>query len=233
MLVRLILTLLVLFVFVSFAGARTLFFDDFEGKAKGNWVFTDVEGKGTWEVTKFDGKGVLKAASINAWTGATVDGVASLKNHNEIWASCMFLCEQDITSCNELGLLTDPKTIPGNWYLSTCEGGNEIGIDEANIAWHGRIPFKWELGKWYRMKIMVSKDTIYGKMWLDKDKEPDKWLTQAKMTTHLEEDGVGLISYHCITYFDDVIVATDEKSLVAMAVSSGNKLAVAWGSIKF
>ena len=130
-------------------------------------------------------------------------------------------------------MLTDPSVLSGNWYLSTCEGGNEIGIDEAAIAWHNRIPFKWELEKWYVIKIMVSKDgMMYGKMWLEEDEEPDEWLTQADLASHLDQDGVGLVSYHCITYFDDVIVATSEESLTPMAVYPKSKLTATWGELK-
>ena len=40
------LIVLLMFVFSGFATAKMLFFDDFEGKAKGDWVFSDLEGKG-------------------------------------------------------------------------------------------------------------------------------------------------------------------------------------------
>lgn len=227
-----ILLLLVSFTF-SVANAETLFVDDFEGGTKGKWVFGDLEGKGKWEAAKFEGRGVFKVTSIGAWTGATVDGVASLKNYDELWATCKFRAEQDIGSCNELGLLTNPGNLTGNWYLSTAEGGNEVGIDECAVAWHGRVAYKWELNKWYNSKIMVSKDkTMYGKMWPEGENEPSKWLTQEKLTSHFDEDGVGLMSYHCITYFDDVIVASSEESLVPKAVSSKSKLAISWGKIK-
>lgn len=230
---KLVLAMLLMFVLSGLTFAETLFYDDFEGKIKNNWVFADAEGKGVWEITKLDGKGVFKATSIGAWTGAAVDGVASLKDNNEIWATCKFRAEQGIQSCNELGLLTNPESLSGNWYLSTCEGGSEIGIDEAAVAWHGRIPFKWELDKWYSIKIMVEKGgTFYGKMWAEGDKEPDKWMTQENLASHLDEDGVGFVSYHCITYFDDVVVATSEGSLVPMMVSPEEKLAVCWGKVK-
>ena len=232
-----LMTLLPMLLFASFsflvANAETLFVDDFEGGTKGKWVFADLEGKGKWGAAKFEGRGVFKVDSIGAWTGATVAGVASLKDHDELWATCKFKCEQDIGSCNELGLLTNPKELRGNWYLATCEGGGEVGIDECGVAWHGRVPYKWELDKWYNMKIMVSKDkTMYGKMWPEGGDEPSKWLTQETLTSRLDEDGVGLMSYHCITYFDDVIVASSEESLVPKAVSPKGKLAVSWCKIK-
>ncbi len=229
----LLISLFVMLMLSGVAGSKTLFTDDFEGKAKGDWVFGNLEGKGVWEVIKFEGRWVFKVTSIGAWTGATVDGVASLKDYDEIWATCKFRVEEDINSCNELGLLTNPDSLTGNWYLSTCEGGSEIGIDECAVAWHGRVPYKWELGKWYNAKIMVSKDgTMYGKMWPEGDDESKGWLTQGSLTSHLDEDGVGLMSYHCITYFDDVIVASTEDSLGPMAVSPGDKIATLWGNVK-
>ena len=224
-------------VFASFsfsvANAKTLFFDDFEGGTKGKWVFADLDGKGKWETATFDGRGVFKVDSNGAWTGATVDGVASLKDYDELWATCKFRAEQEIGSCNELGLLTNPEALSGNWYLSTCEGGSEVGIDECGVAWHSRVAYKWELDEWYNMKIMIAKDdTMYGKMWPEGEDEPAKWLTQEKLTSHLDEDGVGLMSYQCVTYFDDVVVASDEQSLTPKSVLPKGKLAVSWGQIK-
>jgi len=195
-------------------------------------VFADLEGKGKWEAAKVEGRGVFKVDSTGAWTGATVDGVASLGDYDELWAICKFRVEQNIGSCSELGLLTNPETLSGNWYLATCEGGSEVGIDECGVAWHGRVAYKWELDQWYNMKIMVSKDTMYGKMWPEGENEPSKWLTQETLTSHLDEDGIGLMSYHCTTYFDDVIVASDEKSLVPKAMSQKGKLAISWCKIK-
>jgi hypothetical protein len=185
-----------LLVFAVYANAKTIFVDDFEGETKGDWVFFDLEGKGIWEVVDFEGRGVFKVNAIDAWPVATVDGVASLADYDKIWATCSFMVEEGIESCTELGLLINPDNIPGNCYFATCEGGNEVGIDEATLAWHGRVPFKWGLGIWYKMKIMVSNEgTLYGKMWKENEDEPAEWTTQEALASHLDEDGVGLGVY--------------------------------------
>ena len=54
---------LIVFLMILSSGficAKTIFIDDFEGKAKGDWVFGDMEGKGVWDVVEFDGKSVFK-----------------------------------------------------------------------------------------------------------------------------------------------------------------------------
>lgn len=225
--------LFIMFALSVTANAKPLFVDDFEAGLSDDWIIGHLDGQSQWEVVTLDGNSVLKVDSTGGgWTGATVDGVASMGDYNELWAVCRFMAEQDIGSCNELGLLTNPDSLSGNWYLSTCEGGQEIGIDQCAVSWHARVPFQWELDTWYNMKVMVSKDgTIYGRMWPEGDDEPDDWNTQVTLTTHMDEDGVGLMSYNCITYFDDVIVATAED-LLTMAVSPGEKLTVTWGDVK-
>jgi len=223
----------IMFALSVTANAKPLFVDDFEAGLSDDWIIVHLDGQSNWEVVTLDGNSVLKVDSTGAgWTGASVDGVASLGDYNELWAVCRFMAEQDIGSCSELGLLTNPDSLNGNWYLSTCEDGQEIGIDECSVIWHARVPFQWELDTWYNMKVMVSKDgTIYGKMWPEGDDEPEDWNTQETLTSHLDEDGVGFMSYNCITYFDDIIVATAEDLLV-MAVSPGEKLTLTWGAVK-
>jgi len=108
----------------------------------------------------------------------------------------------------------------------------ERGIDECAVAWHVRVPFSWELDQWYYIKTMVSGDgTMSGKMWLEGDDEPGDWNTEETLTSHLEEDGVGLGSYNCISYFDDVIVAASEASLVS-PVAPEEKLTSYRGAVK-
>ena len=227
--------ILLLFAGFSIAFADTLFSDDFEGGLKDYWVVTDIDGEGKWEVVVEAGNSMLKVDALSgAWTGATVDSIASLKEYGQLWATCRFKAEQDIGSCSELGLLSNPDELKGNWYLATCEGGKEIGIDECGIAWHGRVPYEWKLDQWYNVKIMVSSkdETLYGKMWAEGEAEPEDWLTQEILTSRLDEDGVGLMSYNAITYFDDVIVATSEESLVTTSVDMTGKLSMTWGKIK-
>ena len=229
-----LMALFIMFVFLGIANAKPLFVDDFEAGLSDDWIISHLDGQSVWEVVDLDGNSVLKVDSTGAgWTGATVDEVASIGDYDELWATCRFMAEQDIGSCNELGLLTIPDALSGNWYLSTCEGGAEIGIDQCAVSWHSRVGYTWKLDQWYNMKVMVSKadGTIYGKMWPEGDDEPEDWNTQATLSTHLDEDGVGLMSYNCVTYFDDVIVASAEDLLVMM-VSPKGKLAVVWGAVK-
>lgn len=226
-------TMSMMFVLLGIANAEPLFTDDFEAGLSDGWIVGHLSGQSQWEVVDLDGNSVLRVDSTGGgWTGATMDAVASLGVHDELWATCKFMAEQSIESCSELGLLTSPDTLNGNWYLATAEGGAEIGIDECAVVWHNRVSYPWELDRWYNIKIMVSKDGVMsGKMWLVDDDEPEDWNTQETLGTHLDEDGVGLMSYNCISYFDDVIVASSEDSL-AMAVSPKEKLAITWGMVK-
>ncbi len=225
--------IILLFAGFNIAFANTLLVDDFESGL--NWVITNIDGEGKWEVVVEDGNSVLRVDALGgAWTGATVDAVAGLNEYDELWATCRFKAEQDIGSCSELGLLTNPDELGGNWYFATCEGGQEIGIDECGIAWHGRVSYEWKLDQWYNMKIMVSSEdeTLYCKMWAVGEAEPADWLTQEILASRLDEDGVGLMSYNTITYFDDVVVAASEESLNPTSVDMTGKLSTMWGKIK-
>lgn len=224
---------LLLLVFINFgsAGAKPLFFDDFEGGLSKQWLFGDLEGKGKWEVVDDKGNKVLKVDATGAWSGASVDEVGSLKKYGELWATDRVKVDA-ATGEIELGLLTNPEELRGNWYLD-LRIGNDLMVDECAIKAHNPIaPVPIKGGKWYRMKIAVIKDTFYGKMWAEDENEPKDWMINAKMTSHLDEDGTGVMAYHTVAYFDDIIVADSEESLAPLAVNKEEKLPIVWGEIK-
>ncbi|MBM3235038.1 hypothetical protein FJZ31_01940 [Candidatus Poribacteria bacterium] len=226
------LFLMLLLVLASFgiAHAKALFFDDFEGGLSKQWFSGDLEGKGKWEVVDDKGNKVLKVDATASWSGASVDGVASLKEHGELWATDRVKVDA-ATGEIELGLLTNPKELSGNWYLD-LRIGNDLMVDECAIKAHNPVaPVPIKGGKWYRMKIAVIKETFYGKMWAEDESEPKDWMISAKILSHLDEDGVGVMAYHTVAYFDDIIVAAGEDELV-MAVSSSEKLATTWAKTK-
>ena len=87
---KIVLLTTLLFVLASFGvtNGAVLFHDDFEDGLTEAWIFSNVQGEGKWEVVTEGGNGILKQEEKSAWTSATVDGVASLKEHKELWASC-------------------------------------------------------------------------------------------------------------------------------------------------
>lgn len=208
-----------------------LYSDDFEGGLNKDWTFADLEGKGKWEVVQEKGNKVLKVDATGAWSGASVDKVASLKAHKELWATDRVKVEA-ATGEIELGLLTNPTVLNGNWYLD-LRIGQDLMIDEAGVLANSPVaPVPIQAGKWYRMKIAVIKETFYGKMWAEDEAEPKDWMLNAKVTSHLDEDGAGVLAYHTIAYFDDFIVADSEDSLAFLAVSPKERLTTMWGRIK-
>ena len=226
-----LLMALLLFAGIGGVSAKQLFFDDFESGLSKQWVFGDLEGKGKWEVVDDKGNKVLKADATASWSGASVDGVSSLKGTGELWATDRL--KLDAASGEiELGLLTNPNDLRGNWYLD-LRIGQDLMVDEAAIKAHNPVAaVQIEAGKWYKMKIAVIGETFHGKMWAESEDEPKDWMITAKVISHLDEDGVGLLLYHTVAYFDDIAVADSEESLIASAVSRKGKLPVVWGSIK-
>lgn len=231
--VKILSVLLCLTLVTGFAIADTIFRDDFEGGTHGDYTVVNVGGEAIWEVVKLDGNSVYKVdgpAGVTCYS--TIDGIADPKKYPEIWACVKFKSEDSGIGkgCAELGLLSDPENpFEGNWYFSTIEG--DVGIDESWIAWHSRVPYAWDVGVWYNMKVAFIGGELYGKIWPVDNDEPADWNTSEVITTHLEEDGVGLSVYENITYFDDLIVADSEGALT-MAVSPKEKLTSTWAEVK-
>lgn len=229
---RKVLLTMLFFALVSFGfvHAKALFVDDFEGGLSDKWIFRDLEGKGKWEVVEDEGNKVLKVDATGSWSGASFDEVASLKEHNELWATDRVKVDA-ATGEIELGLLTNPEELNGNWYLN-LRIGNDLMVDECGVQAHNPVaPVPIEGGKWYGMKIAVIEGIFYGKMWAWDEDEPEDWMINAEITSHLDEDGVGVVAYQTTAYFDDIIVAAGEDELV-MALSSKEKLATTWAKIK-
>ena len=90
-----ILTLLFITFAISVtANAKPLFVDDFEAGLSDGWIIGHLDGQSEWEVVKLDGNSVLKVDSTGGgWTGATVDGIASMGDYNELWAVCRFMAQ--------------------------------------------------------------------------------------------------------------------------------------------
>lgn len=80
----------------------------------------------------------------------------------------------------EIGLLIDPTTGQGCWYISLRP--NDLVITEEWVAYHESVPFSREQGKWYWLKavILPSEDgkDFYGKVWLDGEEEPKEWMVK-------------------------------------------------------
>jgi hypothetical protein len=225
------LFMLLMFIVFGSAGAKPLFFDDFEGGLSEQWIFGDLEGKGKWEVVDDKGNKVLKVDATASWSGASVDKVGSLKEYDELWATDRVKVDA-ATGEIELGLLTNPEELRGNWYLD-LRIGNDLMVDECGITAHNPVaPVPIEDGKWYRMKIAVIEETFYGKMWAEDETEPKDWMINAAITSHLDEDGTGVMVYHTVAYFDDIIVADSEDSLTPLAVNKNGQLSIVWGTIK-
>jgi len=231
--IKMLLILCFLFANCGIAAAKTIFWDDFEGGTHGDYTVVNVGGDAVWEVVQEGDNSVYKVdgpAGVTCYS--TLDGLASLQEYPEIWAIVKFKAEDNGfgKGCTELGVLSDPESpFEGNWYFSTID--DDVGIDESWIAFHNRVPYPWDVGIWYNMKIAFISDTLYGKMWPVGEAEPADWNTSAVLTSHLEEDGIGLSVYQHVTYYDDLIVADRENSLV-MAVSPAGKLAATWAEVK-
>ena len=87
----LVLTLFVL-AGSGLANAGALFTDDFETGLSEKWVIGDFpQGDvGTWDVVEKEGNKFLQIDATASWTLASYPGVASLNEHENIWARVRF-----------------------------------------------------------------------------------------------------------------------------------------------
>ena len=212
--------------------SETLFSDDFEAGLQDIWVFSERGGEGDWNVIEENGNNVLQKTG-SSWTIISVDGVGGVEGGKEVWATARIRC--DVAAANEgteVGLLIDPANSKGNWYFTVRAQSGETGFDELAVAWHDLVPYPdWSVGDWHRVKIAVIGDILYGKVWLDGGDEPEDWISQTQLTTHLDQDGVGFATDTNEISFDDLIVANSEDDLI-LAVDPKAKLSVTWGRIK-
>ena len=215
------------------ANAEMLFADDFEGGLSKDWVIANHNGDGKWKVSSEDGNKFLQKTG-GAWTIISVDGIASLADHKEIWATARIRCDSGPKDeGTEVGLLINPEVPQGNWYFTVRAQSGQAGFDELAVSWHSLTPYEeWEVGEWHLIKIAIINETFYGKVWPDGKDEPQDWIASIKLTSHLDEDGVGAGTDTIEVSFDDFIVADSEDSLV-MSVSSKDNLPITWGKIKY
>lgn len=210
---RRVLLITLLFALASFGVAHgaVLFSDDFEDGLGNHWIHPgDRASPGGWEVNVEDGNHILQATDAS-WSGITVDGVGSLKEHDELWAICKVRGDEATADEGpELGLLCNPDAINGNWYLTFRHGGN-VGIDECSIAWHALVPCDANWDEWNYFKIAVFDDTLHGKVWFVDEDEPKDWLTSTPLTSHIDEDGVGIATGGVKASFDELVVADGEE----------------------
>jgi hypothetical protein len=155
----LITFILVLCTF-AIANAEMLFADDFESGLSKAWVTANQGGAGEWKVAKEGGNQFLQKTG-SAWTIISVDGVASLKDHKEIWAVVRIRC--DAATANEapeVGLLINPNNPAGNWYFAVRAQSGEAGFDELAVSWHALVPYaSWKVGTWHQVtKLFFQKE---------------------------------------------------------------------------
>jgi len=222
-------TLLLVLGIFAIANAKPIFVDDFESGFSDSWIITDG---GKWEVKSEGGNHFLQKTG-GEWCIASVDNVGGLKEHKELWAVAR--TRVDVAAANEgaeFGLLINPDIKQGNWYFTIRAQSGQAGFDEMGVAWHALVPYdSWKVEKWHQVKIAIIDEVMYGKAWPDGEDEPKEWLTQTDVTTHLDEDGVGVGTDTNEVSFDDIIVADSEENLT-LAVSPKEKLPITWGKIK-
>ena len=218
---------------LTMVNADTLFSDDFEAGLGDMWVFSDdLGGAGDWNVVEEDGNNILQKTG-DGWMIISVDGVGGVDGGKEVWARVRMRCDEAAADEGaEFGLLINPANAIGNWYFTVRATSGQASFDELGIAWHNPVPYPdWSVGDWHQVKIAVIGDTFYGKVWPDGDDEPEDWVSQTTLTSHLDQDGVGFGTDTNEISFDDLIVADAEDSLIS-AVDPGEKLSVAWGMVK-
>jgi hypothetical protein len=95
-------------------------------------------------------------------------------------------------------------------------------------ATHKTIDYKWEPGKWYRLKLRVDqkdgKAVVLGKVWPRDGQEPAEWTLQLEDPSPNTHGSPGLFGNSLVSpfpsfiYYDNILVA-DNKSENARAAN--------------
>lgn len=149
-----------------------------------------------------------------------------------------------------IGVRLDPGDGAGYAFLIHNTLNNMEFLND-HLAWKNNDtppPFgAVEVGKWYWMKAEISQDGFKGKIWPEKDQEPDKWLLESGFdfgAVRTVSGNVGLnggsntgtgktlVSFDDFAIFEKSKEATPSDIAKALAISTQGKLTTTWGELK-
>ena len=221
-------SLLMIALMFSLTTQAGTFKDDFnDGNFDGwNIIELGVCGGSEWKVEN----GMLTAKSNPQGQGLC--GASLLFGENE-WQNYSIECDAKMVK-----ILSDKAGIGLNLRISVNDGNGiwawaslvTAAIQSMRFFDVSKLveePFDLQVNQWYRLKLVVSKDSI-------------EFYIDGKLMASLFEPSqpfsigrsVGLFVRNCEAQFDNVVITGDDVPGNSFAVLHQDKLATSWGSIK-
>ncbi len=185
--------------------------EDFEqvevGQAPASWLGT---GKGA-KVMDLDGNKVLAQpkASRGAPRATILMAPASLSDYT---------VQADVMGVRQGRRISDVGLVNSGYTVELMGAHQRIQVSSwtAERRMSQQIPFEWEIGAWYTMKVRVDyegegdadKAIIRGKIWRQGEEEPADWTVQVEDPHPIRSGAPGLYTFTPtdFTYFDNVRV---------------------------
>lgn len=187
-------------------------FESVQGRGRPYWL-----GAGRYQVTELEGQGkvlekpVAEAGLLRSKLFIGPDFLGS------------YTIEADVQGNQKGRRRTDVGVINSGYILDLLGNSQKLQIRSwtAVLRMAETIPFEWEMGAWYRMKLRVDQQTaadgsamalVRGKVWLRGEAEPDEWTITAEDPLPVANGAPGLLAYSpASAYFDNVTITANSK----------------------
>jgi outer membrane protein assembly factor BamB len=129
-----------------------------------------------------------------------------------------FTIEADVMGAQKGRRRTDVGVIANGYTLDLMGNHQRIQIrtwpSEERVA--TEVPYAWEMGKWYHMKLRVAVDEkqalVQGKVWPRGEDEPTAWSITVQDPYPIESGSPGLVAYSpADAFFDNIKVTVNDQ----------------------
>jgi hypothetical protein len=109
--------------------------------------------------------------------------------------------EADVMGTRDKRRVPDVGLINGGYTLELMGSHQRLELKSwaSEVRMERNVPFAWEMGVWYRMKLRVEvaadKATIRGKVWKRGEGEPEAWTITAEDPLPIPGGSPGLTGY--------------------------------------
>ncbi len=179
-------------------------FETVQGRGRRYWI-----GAGRFQVVEKDGGKVLEKPVAESGLLRSMALIGS-----DRWSN--YTIEADVLGNQAGRRRSDVGVINGGYILDLLGNGQKLQIRSwsAVLRMAETIPFEWEMGVWYKMKLRVETQdgqaVVRGKVWKRDLPEPAEWTITADDPLPVPSGSPGLIGYSpAPTYWDNVKVTVN------------------------
>jgi RHS repeat-associated protein len=120
----------------------------------------------------------------------------------------------------------DPTT--GQGYGLVFHGANQIQFLNDTVVWGNSHPFNWQVGTWYKFRLRLENEVLYGKVWAATDPEPAAWLFHQDGSANRPTGNPGLIGGAAGAGQGGATASFDDVSAFDYVLDAGRKTTFAY-----